>query len=282
MAGPTTTERGTSKPSAGASSGRSGGGSRGPKGSGSPRGSGETEPESRTPHSRLRLTLIALALLTLVGGALWALYGSTWLRAETVTVSGTRVLTPRQVERVAAVPVGSPLASVDTGAIEERLRRELPRIDSVDVFRSWPDTISVEVAERTPVLVVEQAGKYTEVDAKAVRFATSATAPRDVPLLRIDTGDSPSRRRFGDDRLTAEAVRVVTGLPGHLARQVASVHVRSYDSVTLELTGGRTVFWGSAGQGEAKARALVALMKAVPKAGHFDVSAPSAPAASRS
>ncbi|MCH0539947.1 FtsQ-type POTRA domain-containing protein [Streptomyces sp. MUM 203J] len=280
MAGPTTTERGASKPSAGTSSGRSG--SRGPGRARGSRGSGEAGPEDRRTRSRLRLILLGSALLALAGGVLWALYGSSWLRAENVTVSGTRVLTPRQVEQVAAVPVGSPLASVDTGAIEERLRRELPRIDSVDVVRSWPGTISLEVAERVPVLVVEQGGEYTEVDAGAVRFATSVTAPRDVPLLRLDTGDSPGRRRFGGGRLTAEAVRVVTGLPAGLARQVTSVRVRSYDSVTLELAGDRTVFWGSAGQGEAKERALVALMKAAPKAGHFDVSAPSAPAASRS
>ena len=40
--------------------------------------------------------------------------------------------------------------------------------------------------------------------------------------------------------------------------------------------------WGSGEDGPAKARALTALMKASPKAGHFDVSAPTAPAASGS
>lgn len=268
MAGPTTTERGTQGP-AGASSGRP---SAAPEPDGAPR---------RRPP-RPRVLLLALAALALVGGGIWVLYGSSWLRVEQVTVSGTRVLTPRQVEAAAAVPLGSPLAAVDTDAIEDRLRRKLTRIDSVDVVRSWPHGIGLEVTEREPVLLVEQGGKYIEVDAKGVRFATVATAPRDVPLLRLDADRSPSLRRFGTDRLTREAVGVVTGLPGHITRDVVSVRVRSYDSLTLELTGDRTVFWGSGEQGEAKARALVALMKAAPKAGQFDVSAPSAPAASRS
>ncbi|WP_175408889.1 cell division protein FtsQ/DivIB [Streptomyces sp. TRM64462] len=271
MAGPTTTERGTKRP-AGVSSAR-------PAGPGDPLPDGARRLRMPRPP---RVLLLVAAALALVGGAVWTLYGSSWLRVEQVTVSGTRVLTPRQVEDAAAVPLGSPLASVDTDAIEDRLRRALPRIDSVDVVRSWPHAIGLEVTEREPVLVAEEGGKYIEVDAKGVRFATVDTAPREVPLLRLDTGRSPSLRRFGAERLRREAVGVVTGLPGRIARDVVSVRVRSYDSLTLELTGGRTVLWGSGEQGDAKTRALIALMKAAPKAGHFDVSAPSAPAASRS
>jgi cell division protein FtsQ len=270
MAGPTTAERGA-KRAAGASPGRS------PKGLGPERGGGV-----RGLPARSRALLLALAALTLAGGVLWLLYGSPWLRVEHVSVSGTRVLAPGQVRSAAAVPVGSPLASVDTGAIEGRLRRALPRIDSVEVVRSWPHGIGLEVIEREPVLLAQQGGKYTEVDVKGVRYATVDTAPAGVPLLRLPAGRSPSLRRFDADRLTREAVDVVAGLPEGIGRDLRSVRVRSYDSLTLELTGGRTVFWGSGEEGEAKRRALLALMKAVPKAGHFDVSAPSAPAASRS
>jgi cell division protein FtsQ len=60
------------------------------------------------------------------------------------------------------------------------------------------------------------------------------------------------------------------------------VRVRSYDSITLELTGGRTVLWGSGEQEAAKAKSLTALMKAAEDAEHFDVSVPSAPASSGS
>ncbi|GAA4923301.1 cell division protein FtsQ/DivIB [Streptomyces coeruleoprunus] len=267
MAGPTTAERGTRGPS-GASSDR-------PPGGTAP----DTEDRRRIPG---RLLLLIVTALALTGGGAWLLYGSSWLRVEDVTVSGTRVLTPGQVEAAASVPVGSPLASVDTDAIEERLRHALPRIDTVNVVRSWPHGIGLEVTEREPVLLIRQGGKYIEVDAEGVRFATVTTAPKGVALLELTAVRSPSLRRFGADRLTREAVGVMAGLPGRIAREVRSVRVRSYDSLTLELTGGRTVFWGSGEQDEAKARALAALLKAAPKAGHFDVSAPSAPAASRS
>jgi cell division protein FtsQ len=214
------------------------------------------------------------------------LYGSRWLRVEHVSVSGTSVLTPQQVREAADVPVGDPLISVDTDAIETRLRSELPRIDSVDVVRSWPHGIGLKVTERKPVLLVQKGRNFVEVDDEGVRFATVSEAPRGVPLLERETSSSSSAsaslRRFGEDRLVREAVKVAGALPAALARDTRVVNVRSYDDISLELSGGRTVAWGSAEKGAAKARTITALMKASPAARYFDVSAPTAPASSGS
>ena len=235
---------------------------------------------------RRRLAVFLAGVVVLGGFCGWALYSSSWLRVEHVSVSGTRVLDPDEVRDVAAVGLGSPLVSVDTDAVAERLRRKLPRIDSVDVVRSWPHGIGLRVTERTPVLLIGKPGKFTEVDAKGVRFATVAKAPKGVPVLEWAV---PSRgpavaglRRFGTDRLVAAAVGVVGSLPPAVARDAKVVKVRSYDSISVELTRGREVVWGSDEQGPEKGRTLTALMKAAPRARHFDVRAPSAPAVSGS
>lgn len=245
-------------------------------------------PRRRLPGPRA-LIAAAVALLLVGGASVWTLYGSSWLRAEQVSVSGTRVLTEDQVREVADVPLGDPLVSVDLDGIESRLLRELPRIDSVEVVRSWPHGIGLKVSERTAVLIVEaagNAGKYVEVDAKGVRFATVSRAPEGVPLLELSMSRSGSSaaslRRFDEDRLVREAVRAAGAIPAAIAHETLVVKVRSYDSISLELTGDRTVAWGSAEKGRAKARALTALMKAAPDAGHFDVSVPTAPASSGS
>ncbi|MFF1733515.1 cell division protein FtsQ/DivIB [Streptomyces sp. NPDC058247] len=249
---------------------------------------------------RPRVLIVTGVALLLGAGTIWLLYGSQWLRAERVTTSGTAVLTPAQVRAAAAVPVDAPLISVDTGAIEDRLRRELPRIDSVEVTRSWPHGIGLKVTERKPVLIAENdangkngenregdsnAGKFVEIDAKGVRFATVRKAPRGVPRLELTPDQSAaaaSLRRFGPDRLVREAVRVAGDLPPAVARDTRALRVRSYDDVSLKLSGGRTVAWGSGEKGDTKATTLTALMKAAPKARHFDVSVPTAPASSGS
>jgi cell division protein FtsQ len=246
--------------------------------------------ESGSPRRRrlrrLRMLIILLSAVVLAGAAtIWLLYGSPWLRVEKVSVSGVRVLTDRQVRDVADVSIGSPLISVDTDAIEARLRRKLPRIDAVDVVRSWPHGIGLKVTERTPVLILKNTGnggKYVEVDAKGVRFATVSAAPKGVPALELAVSRSAVLRRFPVDRLVREAVGVAGDIPAAVRRDTRVVKVRSYDSISLELSGGRTVEWGSGEKGRAKARTLTALMKAAPGARHFDVSAPIAPASSGS
>ncbi|WP_251093009.1 FtsQ-type POTRA domain-containing protein [Streptomyces sp. Caat 7-52] len=264
MAGPTTAERGE----------------RQQESSGPP-------PVRRLGRLRVRTIIILAVLVLLLGaGASWALYGSQWLRVRHVSVSGTLVLTPAEVRRAAAVPVGVPMVSVDTDAIEARLRRKLPRIDTVDVVRSWPHGIGLKVIERTPVLLVRKGGDFVEVDDEGVRFATVPQAPKGVPALELSASrkgpGAASFRRFGTGRLVRAAVRVAGDLPASVARATRAVQVRSYDAISLQLADGRTVAWGSDEDGRAKARALTALMKAVPGARHFDVSVPTAPASSGS
>jgi len=255
---------------------------------------GERQQESSGPPSvrrlrppRLRTIIILAVVLVLLGtGTIWLLYGSQWLRVERVSVSGTRVLTPAQVRQAAEIPVGTPLISVDTDVVETRLRRKLPRIDTVDVVRSWPHGIGLKMVERTPVLIVQKGGKFVEVDDEGVRFATVPQAPKGVPALQLalsSAGSSAaSLRRFDEDRLVREAVRVARAVPAAVARGTRTLKVRSYDDISLELGDGRTVEWGSSERGALKARTLSALMKAAPDARHFDVSVPTAPASSGS
>lgn len=227
--------------------------------------------------------MVVLALgLGLCGFVGWAVYGSDWLRIERVGVSGTRVLTEQQVLRHAAVPVGEPMVTLDKDAVERRLRQRLPRVRSVEVVRSWPHGVSVRVVERRPALQQRDGGRYHEVDVTGTRYATVDEPLRGIPLLEMDARRSPSLRHFGVARLRREAAEVVAALPRSLASRLRLVRVRSFDDITLELTDGRTVRWGSGEHGGAKAKSLSALMKAEKNAVHFDVSVPSAPVASRS
>ncbi|MFI1175976.1 cell division protein FtsQ/DivIB [Streptomyces melanogenes] len=266
---------------AGQATARRGAGQTKKSGPSGPRRPGAGRLRLRLP-ARRRLLLILATAVVLGAAVVWVLYGSTWLRVEQVETTGTEVLTPAEVEAAAAVPVGSPLVSVDTDAIEARLLRKLPRLDSVDVGRSWPHGITLDVTERKPVLLMKKGANFTEVDAKGVRFATVAKAPAHVPLLELNPDNSPSLRRFPSDALVREAVKVAGELPSAVAKDTRLVRVTSYDAVSLELSRGRTVMWGSDEEGELKARTLVALMKAAPRARYFDVSAPTAPAASGS
>ncbi|MFI1433447.1 cell division protein FtsQ/DivIB [Streptomyces lydicus] len=271
MAGPTTARRGEKKSPSGPPS--------------APEERGRRFRWVRTPlraPGRRGLIIITVCAVLLGTFGAWAFYASDWLRLERVRATGTSVLTPREVVAAADAPINAPLISVDTDALAHRLRARLPRIKSVDVERSWPHTIGLKVTERTPELVMRASGKFVEVDAEGVRFATVTAAPKGVPLLEMAVSHAPSPDRFGADRLRRAAVEVAQDLPPAVRKDVRKVRVRSYDSVTLELAGGRTIAWGSSEQGAEKAKVLTALLKAARDARHFDISVPSAPAVSGS
>ncbi|MBC2877070.1 MULTISPECIES: cell division protein FtsQ/DivIB [Streptomyces] len=293
MAGPTTARRGDErnrkpkrKSPAGSSQAPKKGGKKGGKEGGKPKSAATAGARTglrRLLPRRSRLVFWTVAAVLLGAGAGWVLYGSGWLRATRVDVDGVEVLSAAEVREAAAVPLGDPLISVDTDAIAARLRARLPRIESVDVSRDWPHGVAVEVTERQPRAIVEKDGKFVEIDGSGVRFATVDRPPAKVPRLVMEApADAPSTRRFGRPRLEREGVRAAAALPSDVRRDTRVIRVRSYDSIIMELTGGRTVVWGSGERGDAKARSLTALMKAARGADHFDVSAPGAPAASGS
>jgi cell division protein FtsQ len=245
---------------------------------------GDQEGEAVRPPRRRRrvIVLTALVAATVLGGTgTWLLYGSAWLRATHVRVTGTDVLYPDEVRDAAEVPLKGPLVSVDTAAIARRLKERLPRISAVEVERSWPHTITLKVTERTAAALVKDDGNFIEVDADGVRFDERDTPLKGVPIidLRLDRS-SASYRYFGTKRLLAAAVQVAADLPKVAYRDARLIQVRSYDDITVELTGGRAVMWGSAEQGAEKAVALTALMKVESHAEFYDVSAPTSPSAS--
>lgn len=242
----------------------------------------EIQPSPVPARRRRAITLAALAAAGLLTGtSTWLLYGSAWLRTTSVTVTGTDVLTPDDVRDAAEVPLDGPLVSVDTDAVAGRLRERLPRIANVTVERSWPHTVVLKVTERTPAALVKDGGNFVEVDVDGVRFAEIHDLIKGVPVIELSPDrDSASFRHFGTKRLLAAAVQVAADLPKAAYQQARLIEVRSWDDISVELAGGRTVVWGSVEHGEEKAFALGTLMKVEEHAIFYDVSAPTAPAAS--
>jgi cell division protein FtsQ len=189
-----------------------------------------------------------------------------------VQVDGVRSLSEQEVVRVAGVAEGTPLLRVDTAAAAARVA-ELPQVASVEVTRGWPGTVVVTVAERVPVAVVDHLGTRALVDASGVVFDTITGDPPAgvVPLDVADPGP--------DDRATTAALGALTALPEQVRSQVTGIAARSADDVTLTLTDGRTVSWGSADRTARKATVLAALLEQIDAgtldpAGTLDVSTP--------
>ncbi|MBS2937610.1 FtsQ-type POTRA domain-containing protein [Nocardioides sp. J2M5] len=216
----------------------------------------------------LRYVLVAVALVALVSTSVWLVFFSARLQVTRVEVVGNQLLSDGRVREVAGVPLGEQLALVDLSRTDARVGA-LAEVRSVDVTRSWPHTVRIEVEERTAVAVVELAGRLRGLDPDGIVFRDYDTPPADLPRIRPGA-------EAGTDALK-EAATVVAALPDDLTARVDHVEVATVDQITLVLRDGREVMWGSAEESELKAEVVDQLLGAAPKAGTYDVSVPGNP-----
>jgi len=224
--------------------------------------------EDRRRWTRPLLALAVIAVLAAV--AVWVVWSSTLLTSRQVAVVGLHRLTAEQVRQVAAVPMDVPLAKVDLGAIERRVRT-LPAVHGVTASRSWPHTVRIAVEERRPAVALPGSDGFLLVDFDAVAFETVGAPPEGVPQLRA----KPSVLTAGTVRAV---VTILEAVPNGIGGKIAEVVAASADDVTLVLVDGRQIVWGSAADSERKADVLRALLKRPGTV--YDVSAPGAPAVS--
>lgn len=215
---------------------------------------------------RLRPFLYAALVAALVGTGVWLVFFSSVMTVREVTVEGNTTLSSVRIEKVARAPIGRQLARVDLAAIRARLET-IPAVRSVEVSRSWPDTVAITVTERVPVAVVDRGAGLQGVDEEGVLFGTHAIRPEGLPLVQT----APDVKT----EALAEAARVVTSLRSDVAARVDRVEVETVDRIRLRLAGGRTVMWGSAENSAEKAAVLVVLLEQ--EAREIDVSVPGRP-----
>jgi cell division protein FtsQ len=225
--------------------------------------------ERRRRGIRIVLGVLAVAAL---GALVWLVWFSQVLAVRDVEVAGRTTLKEKQVVRAARVPMGRPLARVDVGAIEGRVR-QLNRVESVEVSRSWPHTLSITVVERKAVVWSTINGQVRGIDRNGIAFRSYGAPPKKLLEATISVID-------GNDRLetaqsVAEVVVLIADRDPALRAQVTGVSAASKDSIELELDGGRTVMWGSSDKGGRKLAVLESLLGI--EAARYDVSAPDQP-----
>jgi len=215
---------------------------------------------------RLWLVLMLLALSGVLVGVGWLLLRSSVLGVDTVRVTGVSRLSAAEVRDTAGIPAGTPLARLDTGAVARRLS-DLAPVRDVEVRRGWPRTVTIAVRERTAAAVQPRGSSWVLVDRSGVAFGTEDRRPKGLPLVSapVDAG-APALRA---------ALDVLDVLPDPVREQVRQVRAATVEQVTVRLSRGRTVVWGSTERAERKAAVLAVLLSR--KASVYDVSAPDTP-----
>ena len=222
----------------------------------------------RSRRRRITWIVSGASLLLVVSFVTGAVY-SPLLSLKTFRVEGASRVSSASVRAAVDAQVGRPLALVDFDSITRSLSK-FPLIRSFVTETVPPDTLIIRIAERAPIATVATSSGFSVVDPAGIVIESGAERQPGLPLVELGaaTRDSPA--------FTA-SVGVLLALPLDLLKQVDTVTAQTSDDVTLTLTGGQSVVWGSVDQSALKAKVLAAVITVGGTTTKYDVSAPNHP-----
>ena len=211
------------------------------------------------------LTWVVLLSIAGVGLGL-VLYFTPVMSVRSIVIDGIQAMSRAEVVAAVAVRPHTPLLQVDTEKVADRVAT-IRRVARVRVQREYPSSLRVTIVERVPVAVKDYPDGSHLFDRDGVDFATGPPPPA-LPYIDVDNpgpGDPPTKAALG----------VLNALRPEVAAQVGRVAAPSVSSITLTLTDGRVVVWGTSDRTDEKAEKLAALLT---QPGHtYDVSSPDLP-----
>ncbi len=144
----------------------------------------QTVAEDNAKRNMWRL-LKFLAFVVVMGGLVWLVF-SPWLSVSRVDTNGVESSQANTILADHRVVAGTPMIQIDPGGVEESLLED-PWIAEATVGRRWPNVVTVDIIERTPVAWTLTADGWMRRAVDGVALS-SADEP-DSGMARIEMPD---------------------------------------------------------------------------------------------
>ncbi len=129
------------------------------------------------------VSLVALDVPGKLAVAAGETVGDAGFRVRSVAVRGTQRMDPKPIYRIALDQRTTALPLVDVAAIRERLL-DFGWVKDARVSRRYPDTLVIDIVERTPAALWQDGKRLTLIDAEGhVLDKVAVTRMPDLPLL---------------------------------------------------------------------------------------------------
>ncbi len=205
---------------------------------------------------RLRILLAALGLAALLAGA-YAVTRSALLDLDRVEVGGAFGSEADEVVAATGLELGTPLLDLDLATASDAVVA-LPWVQTAEVSRAWPGTVTVDVVRRLPVALLPTGdGGGVIIDAEGIAIArTPSAAVGDLPVITVTaSGDLGDVQSFA-----LPAIAVIEAVPDDLVPWIETYAIE-YDGgeeaeIVLDLVGSATAELGIGTDVAAKLDAL--------------------------
>lgn len=171
----------------------------------------------------------SMAVLLLVLG-LYGFFHSPFFTVQSIEANGSSY-TAEKLAEIAGIQKGTSLLEVDVEMAVRRLELE-PIVSRAIVRRHLPDTIYIEVEERTPIAMVPSGSGFWGVAADGTVLGKMDAGGISLPII---TGVSSDYLVMGSKSVSelVMASGIVDGLPKPVRDSVSEVNVRDRDGLKL-------------------------------------------------
>jgi hypothetical protein len=214
--------------------------------------------------------LPSFLVVLLLGSALYFAFNTPQLRVAQAQVMGNQMLTPAEVNSALDIS-GEPTFLLMPAELEKRLRVQFPELAAAKVDVELPNTVSVQVVERKPVIRWEQGDGYTWVSEDGIAFRPHGDLPGLIsvmalsapPIEGIVSPDSFTPAPF----LSPEMVRAIKGLAGHVPPGVPIIYEESFGLGWNDPRGWKVYFGTSGNDIELKVRVYESMVASLTQRG---------------
>ena len=233
---------------------------------------------------RLGPRLLSFFAVALLGAALYFAFNLPQLRVTEAQVTGNQMLTPAEINTSLNI-AGKPVFLLIPSALEKSLRLSYPELLSAKVDITLPNIVSIQIAERKPVIRWQQGDGYTWVSEDGIAFRPHGEDAGLISVVALST--PPTEVNVSSDPLTpapfisSEMVQALQGLAGHVPQGVPILYEAGSGFGWNDPGGWRVYFGTSARDVELKIRVYESMVASLTQRGirpaSINVTYPAAP-----
>lgn len=233
---------------------------------------GEDRPSSGRPRWRIWVySLLAL----LVSAALFVglVFFSPLLATQNIRVQGASLLDAQEVKSRLSSLEGVPMTRISQEQVASLIGQE-SLLYGVSLQAQPPHDLLVILHERVPVALIQEGDSFLLVDNEGVTLGKLGS--RDEAKLPLLEGGP----ELLEQPAFATVTQVLASLPTSVLSDLDKAQADSASTITLTMTDGTMVVWGTPEESDLKAKVLLQLMDSVGsevKVETYDVSSPLIP-----
>src|SRR5215216_948561 len=214
--------------------------------------------------------LPSFLVVALLAAAIYFAFNTPQLRVAEPQVAGNQMLTPAEINSALDV-TGQPTFLLIPSDLEKRLRLQFPELAAAKVDIELPNTVSVQVVERRPVIRWEQGDGYTWVAEDGIAFRPHGDMPGLIsvvalsapPIEGIVSPDSLTPAPF----LSSELIKAIKDLAAHVPPGVQVLYDANFGLGWIDPRGWKVYFGTSGTDMELKVRVYESMVASLTERG---------------